>query len=74
MVHQGSKRHRIVSKRLRAFFAALTAELATGGADLWAKVESRLTHKRPSVPFLPSQQQPQPLQQQQSKTEPDDKE
>jgi len=73
---------RAVSERLRRFFAALTAQLAAGTAEIWAKVERQMmSHPResalddvttlPPPVRLPIQQQ-QPVQQQQQKAKPSD--
>jgi hypothetical protein len=43
---------RIVSERLRKFFAHLTAQPSSGTADLWAKVEARLASRPPEAPTL----------------------
>jgi hypothetical protein len=37
---------KVVSERLRRFFAALTTQLATGTVEIWSKVERRLADKR----------------------------
>ena len=78
---------RAVAQRLRQFFAALTAQLATGTAEIWAKVERQMSHSRDSAPdrvtrppgadaaALPPLRLPmqqQPLQQQQQKATPSD--
>ena len=36
---------RAVTERLRRFFAELTAQLAAGRAEIWARVERRLTQR-----------------------------
>ena len=72
-----------VADRLRIFFAAWTAQLASGVAEIWGKVEQRLSEKsagsqsggqisggQVGVTRMPMQQQP--IQQQQSKAEPQD--
>ena len=72
---------RAVTERLRRFFADLTGQLGAGTAEIWNKVERRITHQPPpeeaagEVPDTPDPPhtaiQPQPMQQQQSKAKPD---
>ena len=72
---------RAVTERLRRFFADLTRQLGAGTAEIWSKVERRITHQQPpdeparEVPDTPgpphTTAQPQPMQQQQSKAKPD---
>jgi len=70
-----------VAALLKRFFEHLTSSLATGTADLWHKVEHRLSHEQaasereagtlPGV--LPTPIQQQPIQQQQAQTKAGDK-
>ena len=72
---------RAVTERLRRFFADLTGQLGAGTAEIWSKVERRITHQPtpeqsagevPGTPRPPhTTVQPQPMQQQQSKAKPD---
>ena len=67
---------RIVTERLRRFFADLTTQLTAGSAEIWNRAERRRAHKPPKaageVPHrAPVPMQDQPLQQQQSKAKPD---
>ena len=71
---------RKVMELVKRVFADLTSQLAAGTADLWHKVEQRLSQKpNPSeadfrmLPGAPHAPTPQPVQQQQSKSEPDEK-
>ena len=67
---------KMVAARLKRFFEHLTS--ATGTADLWQKVEHRLSQKRtasetgtpPGALRTPMQQQP--VQQQQARTKAED--
>ena len=71
---------RAVTKRLRLFFAELTAQLAAGSAEIWANVERRLTHRSPqaghsaapdpSTP-APGEPQSQPIAQERSRITPE---
>jgi hypothetical protein len=71
---------RKVMELVKRVFADLTSQLATGTADLWRKVEQRLSQKPnpseadfsmpPGAPHAPNSQ---PAQQQQSRSEPDGK-
>ena len=64
-----------VAARLKRFFEHLTS--ATGTADLWQKVEHRLSQKRTAsetgTPALRTPMQQQPVQQQQAQTKAEDK-
>lgn len=62
-----SAARRAVSKRLRRFFAELTAQLGAGSAEIWAKVERRLAPKRNETGAADAPMQSQPEQQQQAK-------
>ena len=72
---------RAVTQRLRRFFADLTGQLGAGTAEIWNKVERRVTHQHrpdesagevPAAPGPPhTTAQPQPMQQQQSKAKPE---
>ena len=71
---------RKVMELVKRVFADLTSQLATGTADVWHKAEQRLSQQPnpaeadfrmpPGAPHAPT---PQPVQQQQSKSEPDEK-
>jgi hypothetical protein len=71
---------RKVMELVKRVFADLTSQLATGTADLWNKVEQRLGQKPtpsqadfnmpPGASQRPTQQ---PVQQQQSRSEPGEK-
>jgi hypothetical protein len=68
---------RAVTERLRRFFAELTAQLAAGRAEIWAKVERRLTQKaQPDTghegPANVSPAQSQPLQPHRSEAQSED--
>lgn len=77
---QQAAARRAVSELLRTFFAHLNAQLSAGTATIWAKVEARLPHKASDIKpgfeaapgALQAPMQQQPVQQQQSKTTPDD--
>ena len=68
---------RIVTERLRRFFADLTRQLTSGSAEIWNRAERRRAHQPPEAavgeaPYrttVPVQDQP--VQQQQSKAKPD---
>ena len=71
---------RAVTERLQRFFADLTTRLAAGTGEIWRKVERRLgqpsaSEREGTAPppgsVRPMQQQP--IQQQQTKAEPEDK-
>ena len=71
---------RKVMELVKRVFADLTSQLATGTADLWRKVEQRLSQPpNPSQayfslpPGAPQGPTPQPVQQQQSRSEPEEK-
>jgi hypothetical protein len=63
---------RKVTELVKRVFAELTSQLAAGTADLWHKIEQRLSQKpNPSqadVSMPPSPQQPQAAQQQPSRS------
>jgi len=71
---------RKVMELVKRVFADLTSQLATGTADVWHKVEQRLSQKPnpseagfsmpPGATQAPTQQ---PTQQRQSRSEPDEK-
>ena len=72
---------KVVTERLRRFFADLTAQLEAGTAEIWSRVERRLARKSreiesegevPPSPGFPTPMQQQPVQQQQTKSEPKD--
>ena len=78
----GDKRaaRRKVMELAKRVFADLTSQLATGTADLWRKVEQRLAQKpNPSAadfrmpPGAPQAPTPQPVQQQPSRSKPEEK-
>jgi hypothetical protein len=74
--NDAAARRRTVSKRLRRSFAELTVQLAAGTAEIWARVEQRLAQRTTSEtpippPYATQPMQQQPLQQQQSKAEPE---
>jgi len=61
---------RIVTERLRRFFADLTTQLTSGSAEIWNRVERRRAHKPPKAADeaphrAPVPMQDQPVQQQQ---------
>jgi len=60
---------RIVTRRLRRFFADLTTELTSGSAEIWNRAERR--RARMPAKAAGEAPHPQPVQQQQSKAKPD---
>ena len=71
---------RKVMELVKRVFADLTSQVATGTADLWQKAEQRLSQKpNPSEahfsmpPRAPQAPTPQPAQQQQSRSAPQEK-
>ncbi|MEA2880203.1 MAG: hypothetical protein QOF14_5399 [Hyphomicrobiales bacterium] len=71
---------RKVMELVKRVFADLTSQLATGTADLWHKVEQRLSQKpNPSPadfsmpPGAPQAPTPQPVQQQPSRSDPEER-
>ena len=69
---------RIVTERLRRFFADLTTQLTSGSAEIWSRAERRRAHQPPEATRgeIPDRTRApmhgQPVQQQQSKAKPDD--
>jgi hypothetical protein len=73
---QDAASRRIVTERLRRFFTDLTAQVASGTAEIWNRAERRRAHEpsraageAPHRTTIPMQNQP--VQQQQSKAKPD---
>ena len=66
---------RAVTERLQRFFADLTTRLAAGTAEIWRKVERRLGQPSANDPegTTPPPTSVRPVQQQQTKAEPEDK-
>ena len=67
-----------VTNLLKQYFEALRTRLATGTAQFWGRIEQRLAQKSAAssseVPgAMQPQDRPQPIQQQQAKTESDEK-
>jgi len=67
-----------VTNLLKQYFEALRTRLATGTAQCWGRIEQRLAQKSAAssseVPgAMQPQDRPQPIQQQQAKTESDEK-
>jgi len=64
---------RAVAGRLNRFFADWTVQLGAGTSQIWDAVQRRLSNKPAELPPAPDQRgsMQQPMQQQQSKSEPE---